>query len=110
MNSGINCVLQARIKDEDPAVRATVVSAIRYTFTDTSPAFDELLLPLINDFLSLIQDPDLVSLLLIFDNDCNLINFLVFFVECSASGVVDAQLCRSYKATNYQRSAPVDIA
>ncbi len=38
-----------------------MVSAIRYTFADTAPTYDELLSPLIIDFLSLMGDQDLVS-------------------------------------------------
>jgi cullin-associated NEDD8-dissociated protein 1 len=57
--------LHARIRDADPRARATVVSAIRYTFSGTSnaqadAAYEELLAPLIVDFLSLIVDSDLV--------------------------------------------------
>jgi cullin-associated NEDD8-dissociated protein 1 len=53
-------VLQNRIRDRNAASRATVVAAIRYTFAESTPAFDELLGPLIIDFLSLMRDPDLV--------------------------------------------------
>lgn len=52
---------QNRITDANPAGRATVVAAIRYTFAESSPAFDELLGPMLIDFLSLMLDPDLVS-------------------------------------------------
>jgi hypothetical protein len=51
---------QARIRDENAANRATVLSAIRYTFADPSQSYDELLAPLIIDFLSLMLDQDLV--------------------------------------------------
>ncbi|KAH7922400.1 ARM repeat-containing protein [Leucogyrophana mollusca] len=51
--------LHARIQDENAAARATVVSAIRYTFADTTPSYDELLAPLIMDFLGLMIDKDL---------------------------------------------------
>ncbi|KAF9074038.1 armadillo-type protein [Rhodocollybia butyracea] len=51
--------LHNRIHDKSPAARATVVSAIRYTFADTAPTYDELLSPLIIDFLSLMADEDL---------------------------------------------------
>ncbi|KAJ3507237.1 hypothetical protein NLJ89_g6418 [Agrocybe chaxingu] len=51
--------LHARIKDENPDTRATVVSAIRYTFADTSQSYDELLSPLLVDFLSLMVDENL---------------------------------------------------
>lgn len=53
--------MQNRIKDANPTGRATVVAAIRYTFAESSPAFDELLGPMLIDFLSLMLDPDLVS-------------------------------------------------
>ncbi|KAH7907426.1 armadillo-type protein [Hygrophoropsis aurantiaca] len=49
----------ARIQDENAAARATVVSAIRYTFADTSPSYDTILAPVIMDFLNLMQDRDL---------------------------------------------------
>jgi hypothetical protein len=52
-----------RIRDRNATTRATVVAAIRFTFTDTSQAYDELLSPLIVDFLSLMVDKDLVSLI-----------------------------------------------
>jgi len=51
--------LHARIRDENAATRATVVSAIRYTFADSTQSYDELLAPLIIDFLSLMLDHDL---------------------------------------------------
>ncbi|KAJ3996104.1 armadillo-type protein [Lentinula boryana] len=51
--------LHNRIHDSNPAARATVVAAIRYTFADTAPTYDELLSPLIIDFLSLMGDGDL---------------------------------------------------
>ena len=53
--------VQNRIKDVNPTSRATVVAAIRYTFAESSPAFDELLGPMLIDFLSLMLDPDLVG-------------------------------------------------
>jgi cullin-associated NEDD8-dissociated protein 1 len=52
--------LQARIRDPNAATRATVLSAIRYTFVDSSSAFDEVLAPYILDFLSLMDDMELV--------------------------------------------------
>lgn len=52
---------QARIHDKNASARATVVSAIRYTFADTTQSYDELLAPLLVDFLSLMLDEDLVS-------------------------------------------------
>lgn len=53
--------LQARVKDANPDTRATVVSAIRYTFAESSQSYDELLSPLLVDFLSLTTDENLVS-------------------------------------------------
>ncbi|KAG8930309.1 hypothetical protein FRC03_000633 [Tulasnella sp. 419] len=51
--------LQVRLDDSKPSVRATVVAAIRYTFAETDQSYDELLSPLIVQFLSLVHDPDL---------------------------------------------------
>ncbi|PBK61875.1 ARM repeat-containing protein [Armillaria solidipes] len=51
--------LHARIHDQNPATRATVVSAIRYTFADSPASYDELLSPYLVDFLSLMLDQDL---------------------------------------------------
>ncbi|KAG2745509.1 TIP120-domain-containing protein [Suillus brevipes Sb2] len=51
--------LHSRIHDENPAARATVVSAIRHTLAESSPSYDELLASLIMDFLDLIHDKDL---------------------------------------------------
>ncbi|KAJ7751005.1 armadillo-type protein [Mycena maculata] len=51
--------LHARVGDPNAATRATVVSAIRYTFAETSMSYDELLAPLLVDFLSLMLDQDL---------------------------------------------------
>jgi cullin-associated NEDD8-dissociated protein 1 len=54
--------IQARIRDPKAATRITVLSAIRYTFADSSQAFDEVLAPYIIDFLSLMEDAELVKL------------------------------------------------
>ncbi|KAL6300990.1 TIP120-domain-containing protein [Sparassis latifolia] len=51
--------LHERIRDENPAARATVLSAIRYTFAESANSYDELLNSLLMDFLSLITDSDL---------------------------------------------------
>ncbi|KAI9445588.1 TIP120-domain-containing protein [Lactarius indigo] len=51
--------VHARIRDPNAATRATVLSAIRYTFVDSSSAFDEVLAPYILDFLSLMDDMEL---------------------------------------------------
>ncbi|KAJ3188217.1 Cullin-associated NEDD8-dissociated protein 1 [Gaertneriomyces sp. JEL0708] len=53
--------LQSRLSSSSPQTRATVVSAIRYTFTARVERenYDDLLRPLIIDFLRLVQDSDL---------------------------------------------------
>jgi cullin-associated NEDD8-dissociated protein 1 len=56
----LTCI-QARLRDPNAATRITVLSAIRYTFADSSPAFDEVLAPYIIDFLSLMEDAELVT-------------------------------------------------
>jgi len=52
--------LHERISDSNPAGRATVLSAIRYTFAENATSYDELLSSVLMDFLSLINDPDLM--------------------------------------------------
>ncbi|KAJ3415435.1 Cullin-associated NEDD8-dissociated protein 1 [Chytridiales sp. JEL 0842] len=53
--------LQARLTSPLPAIRATVVTAIRYTFTDTiaGEEYDALLSRIVLDFLKLVKDTDL---------------------------------------------------
>jgi cullin-associated NEDD8-dissociated protein 1 len=43
-----------------PRDRALVAAAVRYTFIDTSSSYDELIAPIIVDFLSLIEDENVV--------------------------------------------------
>ncbi|MCO5584991.1 hypothetical protein L7F22_038923 [Adiantum nelumboides] len=51
--------LQARIRDPAPSTRASVVAAIRFTLTDTSAKYDDLLSPRIVEFLGLLSDESL---------------------------------------------------
>ncbi|KAF8982329.1 Cullin-associated NEDD8-dissociated protein 1 [Entomortierella lignicola] len=51
--------LQARLRSDSAQIRGTVVSAFKYTFTDNARSYDELLRPLIVEFLSLMKDTDL---------------------------------------------------
>ncbi|KAI0271714.1 TIP120-domain-containing protein [Gloeopeniophorella convolvens] len=51
--------VHARIRDPNAATRATVLSAIRYTFVDSSSSYDDVLAPYILDFLSLMEDKEL---------------------------------------------------
>ncbi|KAF9403247.1 Cullin-associated NEDD8-dissociated protein 1 [Mortierella sp. AD011] len=51
--------LQARLRSDSAQIRGTVVSAFKYTFTDNARSYDELLRPLIVEFLSLMKDKDL---------------------------------------------------
>ena len=41
--------------------RALVAASVRYTFIDTSSSFDELIAPIITEFLSLVSDENVVS-------------------------------------------------
>ena len=52
--------LQSRMQATSAGTRAAVITAIRFTFSDASSAYDDLLAPLIVQFLSLMHDPDLV--------------------------------------------------
>ncbi|KAF9982553.1 Cullin-associated NEDD8-dissociated protein 1 [Modicella reniformis] len=51
--------LQTRLRSDSAQIRGTVVSAFKYTFTDNTRSYDELLRPLIVEFLSLMKDKDL---------------------------------------------------
>ncbi|CAI2168263.1 13239_t:CDS:10 [Funneliformis geosporum] len=51
--------LQKRLRSISAQTRGTVVTAIKFTFINQGQGYDELLRPLIVDFLSLIQDNDL---------------------------------------------------
>ncbi|KAG9293713.1 hypothetical protein G9A89_019050 [Geosiphon pyriformis] len=51
--------LQKRLRSISAQTRGTVVTAIKYTFTNQGQQYDELLRPLIVDFLSSIRDSDL---------------------------------------------------
>ncbi|KAG8898086.1 hypothetical protein FRB99_007676, partial [Tulasnella sp. 403] len=51
--------LRARLSDPSASVRATVVAAIRYTLADTTQTYDDLLSPVIMDFVALVHDSDL---------------------------------------------------
>jgi hypothetical protein len=82
--------VKARLDDTQATIRATVVAAIRYTFTDTDESYDELLSPLIVEFLSLVHDLDLVSgsalvtlILRSFFTDCPPTLFVFF--ECGGA-------------------------
>lgn len=54
--------LQSRMQSQSAGTRAAVITAIRFTFSGASPAYDDLLAPLIVHFLSLMTDTDLVSI------------------------------------------------
>ena len=51
---------QALLKSS-PANRAIVAAAVRFTFIDTSSSYDELISPIVVDFLSLMHDENYVS-------------------------------------------------
>lgn len=53
--------VQSRLSDENVATRVTVLAAMRHTFADSSPSYDEILAPHILDFFTLMSDPALVS-------------------------------------------------
>ncbi|CED83922.1 TATA-binding protein-interacting protein [Phaffia rhodozyma] len=52
-------LLEAQIQSPSANIRATVASAIRYTFADTDVSYDGILAPFIVQFLSLMHDSDL---------------------------------------------------
>lgn len=101
MSNSLLC-LKDRIRDPNPAARATVLAAIRYTFAETSQTFNELLSPLLMDFLSLISDPDLVRKLFTAALAFVLTSFLV---DCPTSCVICIELSRSREAVPYCSSS-----
>lgn len=52
-------LLQSRVQDPKSSSRASVIAAIRYTLTETTGSYDNLLASCIVDFLSLVQDESL---------------------------------------------------
>jgi cullin-associated NEDD8-dissociated protein 1 len=50
-----------KLLQSGPKNRALVAAAVRFTFIDTSGSYDELIAPIIVDFLSLMHDENLVS-------------------------------------------------
>lgn len=53
-------LLQERLRSPSVSVRATVLAAIRFTLsTESSATYDELLAPVLVDFLALLNDPEL---------------------------------------------------
>ncbi|CAO1637772.1 unnamed protein product [Parajaminaea phylloscopi] len=51
--------LQGRLSDASPSTRAAVIAAVRFTLTEASTSYDELLAPMLFEFLSLLRDEDL---------------------------------------------------
>ena len=58
--------LHDRLNSTNAHARSTVLAAVRYTFTAKSADYDDLLRPMIVDFLKLMKDSDLVKTLNIF--------------------------------------------
>ncbi|CAZ86279.1 unnamed protein product [Tuber melanosporum] len=48
--------LQKHLQSESSAIRGMVISALRYTFTDTEASYDDLLRPIVVDFLTVMVD------------------------------------------------------
>lgn len=48
--------LQKHLQSQFPAIRGMVISALRYTFTDTEASYDDLLRPIVVDFLTVMVD------------------------------------------------------
>jgi cullin-associated NEDD8-dissociated protein 1 len=51
--------LQVHLSSEKASVRATVLSAVKYTFGQPHDRYDDLLRPIIADFLALVEDEDI---------------------------------------------------
>ncbi|ANB13679.1 hypothetical protein AWJ20_4622 [Sugiyamaella lignohabitans] len=50
--------LQVQLASEKPSVRVTVLSAVKFTFGQSHDTYDDLLRPIIADFLALVDDDD----------------------------------------------------
>lgn len=54
-------LLQANLESDQPHVRGTVITALKYTISDQPQEVDTQLSKYIGDFMVAISDPDLVS-------------------------------------------------
>jgi cullin-associated NEDD8-dissociated protein 1 len=80
---------KARLNDRQAGVRAAVISAVRFTFSDDSTAYDELLAPFMVPFLTLMSDPDLVSFYLFIRGLCS---FQAWRITAGSTGRTCASL------------------
>ncbi|KAN0060779.1 hypothetical protein ACQY0O_007437 [Thecaphora frezii] len=51
--------LQERLRSTSASTRAAVIAAVRFTLTESSASYDELLAPVLVEFLTLLRDPEL---------------------------------------------------
>ncbi|EPQ30131.1 uncharacterized protein PFL1_02248 [Pseudozyma flocculosa PF-1] len=51
--------LQERLRSPSASTRAAVIAAVRFTLTESSASYDELLAPVLVEFLTLLRDPEL---------------------------------------------------
>jgi len=72
--------LQSRLGSSSAHERATVIAALRFTFTNDSTSYDELLAPLIVEFFKLMKDSDLVSLFLLSSILDKIDSLLIIFI------------------------------
>lgn len=78
------------------------MSAIRYTFADASQSYDELLAPLLVDFLSSMVDEDLVSYII---SPPVVLVAEPPLIDRPSTCFVLAQLCSSEQAASRSRSS-----
>lgn len=100
--------LQERLSAKSRDTRATVIAAIRFTFTNESMTYDELLAPLIVEFFKLIHDEDLVSAC----TACSqpLLIGLSSLAGCPPSRAVLSHFRRSQQASPRPRSSRKAVA
>ena len=97
--------LQARLSSESAHERATVIASLRFTFTNDSTSYDELLAPLIVEFFKLMKDSDLVSChaLSLVIRDRLLTWEMARFTGRSSFGTFFTQLCSSQQTSSRSR-------
>lgn len=95
--------LQSRLQADSPGTRAAVITAIRFTFTDASTAYDDLLAPLIVQFLSLMKDSDLVSDTHSF-SVLKSLTMLSYSTDCATPGGFVVDFCCAQQTATHSRS------
>lgn len=100
--------LHSRLTTGTASTRAIIAAAIRYALIDPSPKADQVLAPIILDFLQLVKDPDYVSSLFFFSvlsaDHYYLCNIVLLTVFVSASSPPERPPTRRVLSERRRRS------